>query len=57
MLMSPKIQWETKKEKPTLMVEIYGTLIPGLIMPNNRKKNQGLAADPLPLSYLCRKQI
>jgi hypothetical protein len=55
--MSPKIQWETKKEKPTLMVEIYGTLIPGLIMPNNRKKNQGLAADPLPLSYLCRKQI
>jgi hypothetical protein len=43
MLMSPEIQWETKEEEPTLMVEIQGTLILGLIMPNNSKrKTKGL---------------
>jgi hypothetical protein len=36
--MGPEIQWETKKKKPTLVVEIQGTLIPGLIMPNNSKR-------------------
>jgi hypothetical protein len=36
--MGPEIQWETKKEEPALVVEIQGTLILGLIMPNNSKR-------------------